>query len=107
MTQIIEYTTIRPQDIVTPTSRYLGQTVIYYSEKRIMTFDTYIRKNYVRKGDEKVMVITKGTEFRPDLVSFDVYGYPDNWWRILEANGMKDVYEFKAGRTILLPNQVY
>lgn len=101
----IEYTTIPTQSIVAPGSRYLNQVVIYYGERKILAFDTYIRRTYVAKGDEKVMVISKGVEFRPDLVSNAVYGFPDNWWRILEANKMKDVFDFKAGKTIMLPNQ--
>lgn len=106
MGQPVEYTNIPTQNLVTPASRYRKQTVIYYGEKRFLTFDTYIRKPYVASGKEKVMVITKGIEYRPDLVSYDVYGFPDNWWRILEANSMKDIWEFKAGRTIMLPDQV-
>jgi hypothetical protein len=40
-------------------------------------------------------------------MSFDKYGVSDFWWKIMEANGMKDVMEFKAGRTIVLPENVY
>ena len=105
MTQPIEYTNIPPQRVVSGGSRYLKQNVIYYGENRILTFDTYIRKPYIRSGDEKVAVITKGVEYRPDLVSQEIYGFPDHWWRILEANQMKDIFEFKAGTTIVLPNQ--
>jgi len=106
MTQLIEYTTIPPQSLVTAASRYKQQNVIYYGERKFITFDTYIRRPYTLNGDESVMVIKKGVEYRPDLVSFDVYGFPDNWWRILEANKMKDIWDFKAGKTIILPNRV-
>jgi hypothetical protein len=50
------------------------------------------------------MVITPGVEYRPDLVSYDKYGTPNSWWMILEANGMKDIWDFKSGKTIMLPN---
>lgn len=106
MTQKIEYTTIPTQKLVVSASRYRKQNVIYYGEQKFLTFDTYIRKPYRPKGDEQVMLITKGIEYRPDLVSFDIYGFPDNWWRILEANRMKDIWEFRAGRTIIIPKQV-
>lgn len=106
MTQPIEYTNIPTQNLVAGGSRYKKQVVIYYGEQRFLTFDTYTRVPYNRQGNEKVMVISKGVEYRPDLVSHDFYGFPDNWWRILEANGMNDVFDFKAGLTILLPNQV-
>jgi hypothetical protein len=88
---------------MTPSSRYRKQSVIYYGEKKLLTFDTYVRRPYIAKGNEKVMMVTKGVEYRPDLVSNDYYGFPDNWWRIMEANNMIDIWEFRAGRTILLP----
>lgn len=106
MTQPIEYTSIPSQSVVAGASRYINQRVIYYGEQRFLTFDTYLRREYQRRGDEKVMVISKGVEYRPDLVSYDFYGFPDNWWKILEANKMKDVFDFKAGKTIVLPSQI-
>ena len=99
----IEITRKRPQSFVSAQSRYLNQKVIYYGESRFITFDTYLRKPYEPDGKEKVMMISKGVEYRPDLVSFDVYGFPDAWWRILEANSIKDVFDFVAGKTIIIP----
>lgn len=106
MTQVIQQATAPVRTIVTPSSRYLKQNLIYYGERRILTFDTYLRQKYVPNGKEKVTVISKGMEYRPDLASYYHYGFPDNWWRILEANNMKDVWEFKAGTTIMLPDQL-
>jgi len=107
MTIPIEYTNISPRTLVAGGSRYMNQNVIYYGENKFVTFDTYIRKEIVRTGDEQVMMITKGIEYRPDLVSYDVYGFPDAWWRILEANQMKDIWDFVAGKTIFLPHGVF
>lgn len=103
MKNIIEPSNIRPQSIMAAGSRYMKQNVIYYGEQKFLTFDTYNRREYVPNGDEKVMIITKGIEYRPDLVSYDVYGFVDNWWKIMEANNIKDIFDFKAGRTIILP----
>ena len=88
---------------MTPASRYTKQTIIYYGEQNRLAFNIYNRKPYTPKGDEKVMLITKGVEYRPDLVSQDFYGFPDNWWKIMEANNMFDIMDFKAGVTLLLP----
>ena len=99
----VEGSTIKANNLVSAGSRYLNQTVLYYGDQKFLTFDTYKRKNYVKTGTEQVMVITKGVEYRPDLVSYDIYGFPDAWWNILEANGMSDIYDFKAGTTIILP----
>jgi len=103
MTVPIEEANIATERIISGLSRYKRQTPIYYGEQRILTFDTYLREEYVRNGTEKLMVITKGVEYRPDLVAADVYGIAEAWWRIMESNGMKDIMEFKTGVTIFLP----
>ena len=105
MTQIIEPSSILPSDVSASTSRYReNQNVIYYGEQRFITYDLYIKSGYKKSGNEKVMLISKGVEYRPDLVSFDFYGFPDNWWRILEVNGIMDIFDFKSGKTIFLPD---
>lgn len=92
-------------DIVTSgLSRYIDKQVIRYGDQKFLTFKTYVREEYKPNGKEKVMLITPGVEYRPDLVSFDVYGFVDAWWKLLEVNGMKDIWEFKAGKTILIPS---
>jgi len=103
MTQVIERSETPIEIIMTPFSRYLNSIIIFYGDKRIVTLNTYLRREFIETGREKSMLITKGVEYRPDLVSFDVYGIPDVWWRILEANNMKDVFDFKVGVTIILP----
>lgn len=107
MANKIEYTSIGATEFVTRLSRYADSRVVYYSDNRLMTFETYKRKNQSPSAKDQVTVITPGMEYRPDLMSFDKYGVPDFWWKILEANNMKDVVEFKAGRTITLPENIY
>jgi len=104
MTIPIRDAAVQTDRLVDRYSRYLNGKVIYYGEQNFITFETYLRKRYVPNGQESVMVITKGVEYRPDLVAYDVYGIPDPWWNILEANNMKDIWEFQAGKTILLPS---
>lgn len=107
MANKIEYSQIKPTEFVTRLSRYSNSKVVYYSENKIITFETYKRKKMNPSSRDQVTVISPGMEYRPDLVSFDKYGLPDFWWKIMEANKMKDIMEFKAGRTILLPENVY
>lgn len=107
MANKIEYTNIRPTEFVTRLSRYADSRVMYYSDNRMITFETYKRKSRLPSSRDQVTVITPGMEYRPDLMSFDKYGVPDFWWKIMEANQMKDVTEFKAGRTIVLPENIY
>ncbi len=94
---------ISPDRLLAPNSRYLKQRVIYWGPQNRITFNLYRKAEFTPSENDKVMVITKGVEYRPDLVSFDHYGFVDLWWKILEVNGMKDVFEFQAGKTITLP----
>lgn len=107
MANKIEYTRIKPETFVTKVSRYQSSKVIYYSDQKIITFETYKRKKITPSRNDQVTVITPGMEYRPDLVSTDKYGLPDFWWKILEANSMKDIMDFKAGKTIVLPGNIY
>jgi hypothetical protein len=107
MANKIEYANLRPTDFVTNVSRYASSKVIYYSDEKIITFETYKRKVIKKSKTDQVAVIPPGMEYRPDLVSKEKYGIPDFWWKIMEANNMKDVMEFRAGRTITLPEEVY
>lgn len=107
MANKIEFTTTNATEFVTRLSRYADSRVVYYSDNRVITFETYKRKKFSPSARDQVTVITPGMEYRPDLVSFDKYGLPDFWWKILEANEMKDVTDFKAGRTIVLPENIY
>lgn len=107
MANKIEYTNLRASDFVTTVSRYSNSQVIYYSDEKIITFETYKKKKYKSSPSDQVAVIPPGMEYRPDLVSKDKYGVPDFWWKIMEINNIKDIMDFKAGRTIVLPEGVY
>lgn len=107
MANSIEYTGISPTTFVTPTSRYASVRVVKYSDQKITTFETYKRKPFAMSSRDQLAVIPVGMEYRPDLMSADRYGTTDLWWKIMEANKMKDVLEFRAGRTIVLPENIY
>jgi hypothetical protein len=110
MPNAIEYTNLVPTDsFVTPLSRYRDSSVIQYEWRGIkrLAFTTYKRKPIPERKDDRYTVITAGTEYRPDKVSVDAYGIPDLWWRILEANNIKDIFDFKAGKTIRIPGGVW
>ena len=107
MANKIEYTDLRAIDFVTSVSRYADSKIIYYSEERIITFETYKKKKFKPSTADQVAVIPPGMEYRPDLVSKDKYGVTDFWWKIMEVNNIKDIMDFKAGRTIILPEGIY
>lgn len=103
MPNFSEKANIDVRRFITPTSRYVDSEVIYYTDKKYLTFKSYKNKPIPLSTNDKFMVITKGEEYRPDLVSFAFYTFPDYWWLILKANSMKDVWDFKAGTNIRLP----
>lgn len=101
-----EPTKIDNRTFVTTASRYMNSKVIYYGELRRITFNLYKRGNSGVTKDDRFMIVTKGYEYRPDLVSVKVYGLPDYWWRIMEANGIADIFDFKAGINIRIPSML-
>ena len=107
MANYFQTTTINPLKFVSFTSRYSDSKVCYYKEEKYLTFKTYKKNTYANSSRDKYMVVTKGYEYRPDLVSQKVYGFPDYWWKILEANSIKDIYDFKAGINIRVPESLF
>lgn len=92
---------------VSSLSRYKDSTIIYYGDDRKLTFKTYRRVNDVRTDQDMFTVISKGMEFRPDLVSMEMYGVVDFWFRIMEVNKIYDIFDFKAGLNIRLPGNIF
>lgn len=107
MANKIEYANIKSSKFVNQTSRYINSKVIYYSDDKIITFDTYKKTPFNASKQDQVAVIPSGMQYRPDLVSKERYGTVDFWWKIMEINNIKDVFDFTAGRTIILPGNIY
>jgi len=84
------------------TSRYAKAKTITTLEG-YTTFAIYKRKYYPPAKEDRFLTITEAYDYRPDLVSVDIFGVPDFWWRLMEANGMTDIMQFRAGRNIRVP----
>lgn len=97
---------IPTQGFTTFTSRYASGSIIYYTDQRYLTYKIYKRDPIPQSANDKYIVIPAGMEYRPDLMSQTVYGLPDLWWRILEANNMFDVWDFKTGLNIRIPSMI-
>lgn len=104
-TEIRDAEDVNRADLIDSASRYQRSRVIYYGDVPKTTFEIYKRDPDIAL-EKRVTLITPGWEYRPDLVSFDIFGTPDFWWRIMEANGMKDILEFKSGVTLRLPTNL-
>ncbi len=107
MANKITFTNVPASSYVDVTSRYNASDVIYYGDDNIVTFATYKRRRIFLSKTDKFYLITQTTQFRPDLVSNMAYGVPSYWWRIMEANNLKDISDFKAGVTIRVPESVF
>jgi hypothetical protein len=106
MANLIETTNINPQRFVPVSSRYVDSTVLYYGENKLLTFNLYRKQTITFSENDSYFAITAGTQYRPDLVSMAAYGTVDFWWKIMEANNMKDIMEFKIGKNIVIPKKL-
>jgi len=95
------------RELVSALSRYANATVIRYGDRNLLTFKTYKKANSPLSSGDRFTVIKSGTEYRPDLLSQQFYGTVEFWWKIMEANNIKDVFEFKSGTNIRLPADVF
>ena len=107
MANYVESTRIDAKRFVPITSRYAEYPVIYYTENKLLTFTIYKKNPTKLSRRDKYYVVTAGTEYRPDLVSQTAYGTVDFWWKIMEANDIKDIFEFKAGLNVRIPDAVF
>ena len=101
----IEVTTNAPTVFVTNTSRYAESTVLLWGDQKVVTFAIYKRgDSTAASSTDKFTVVSPGEEYRPDVTSVRAYGTPDFWWRILEANSINDIFNYKSGLNIRIPS---
>ena len=108
MANYVEESNLFASRFVNFSSRYDEAKVYYYviDGNRKISFETYKKKPYKNSNKDIFMLLTPKYEYRPDLVSLDVYGVVDYWWKVMEVNNIKDIMEFKTGKTIRIPSDV-
>lgn len=106
MANYYEATNIATKKFVNFSSRYTDSSVVYYTENKLLTFNTYKKKNFTNSAGDRFMSITANLEYRPDLVSQMAYGTCDFWWKIMEVNGIKDIFDFKTGINLRIPDSI-
>jgi len=97
-------TETEPTQFVNSTSRYADSEVILYGEQSIITFKTYKKTTIPENADDRFLVIPQGEEFRPDKTSRRAYGTVNLWWKIMQANNISDIYDYRAGKNIRIPS---
>jgi hypothetical protein len=106
MANYTQNTRISALRFVPVSSRYAESPVIYYTENKLLTYPIYKKSPIPPSSSDRYYVVTPGKEYRPDLVSLTAYGTVDFWWKIMEANNIKDIFEFKAGLNLRIPHAV-
>jgi hypothetical protein len=80
MANYYETTNIAAKKFVTFSSRYSASAVVYYTENKLLTFNTYKKKKFLSSSNDRFISITANLEYRPELVSQIAYGSCDFWW---------------------------
>ena len=104
MANKITETNIDPLRFVPRTSRYAKSQVLLYGNDNVTTFEIYKRSNVPNSEDDKYTIIPPGEEFRPDKTSLRAYGTIDLWWFVMQSNDISDIFDYKAGLNIRLPD---
>lgn len=100
----IEVTDLKATTFVPPSSRYANSNVLKYGEEGVLTFETYKRQSSLTNPNDQFTIVTPGEQYRPDKTSFKAYGTVDFWWAIMEANQIKDIFDYVAGLNIRIPS---
>jgi hypothetical protein len=81
-------------------SRYIGGKTATFRNKTVI-FPPF----FDFSGIEPVSTfdITVEDEFRPDLISYSVFGQTNLGWYIMLFNGFDSISSLKAGTTIYIP----
>ena len=68
--------------------------------------DTMVNRPIPRWADDQYFALTQTYQYRPDLLSFDLYGQPGLWWVFYQRNPntlTAPPWDFEAGVEIYVP----
>jgi hypothetical protein len=85
---------------------YKGTSPYYKTTDDNGYLDVMTYRDIPAEADDILFEVTKNYEYRPDLLSFDLYGDVNLWWVFAIRNNsiLKDpVYGLTAGTKIYLP----
>lgn len=87
--------------VLNPSSRYTQGGDTDRFNNRLGFWDRY---EMPRSNDDISVLIEARTQFRPDLVAFDLYEKANLQWFVLQYNHIVDINEeFTVGTRLLLP----
>jgi hypothetical protein len=68
--------------------------------------DAMVNRDIPKEPDDQLFKINTTYQYRPDLLSFDLYDTPNLWWVFYQRNPntlIKPPLDFKANTVIYLP----
>jgi len=81
----------------------------YYTTKYSQFFlDVMNNRDIPKQSDDILTTISLTYQYRPDLMSFDLYGTPALWWVFYQRNPntlTAPPWDFRAGTRIYLPKE--
>lgn len=87
---------------------YDGTSPYYRTKNQGIYLDSLKIRPVPAESDDFLYEIQPQYTYRPDLLSFDVYGTPKLWWVFMQRNmdTVKDpIWDFVAGTKIYLPKK--
>jgi hypothetical protein len=86
-------------------SRYRGSTVSQVELDGELESYVFLRKPLLVEPDteDKYVTLDQGNQFRPDIISNQVYGDPNFGWAIMEVNNIRSFVELTMGLRLRIP----
>lgn len=89
----------------TEESRYRGSTITSVETSEGLQNYTILKLpiEVPETPFDKFVIIDSTNEFRPDMLSFQVYGTPDYGWAIMELNTVRSFKDLTNGVRLRIP----
>ncbi len=87
-------------------ANYSNSSPYFSTPQNNISLDVFVPRTITAEEDDVIYTIDRIYAYRPDLLSYDLYGTPRLWWVFAQRNSdtLEDpVYDFAPGVTIQLP----
>jgi hypothetical protein len=87
-------------------AEYSSTSPYYATPQNSISLGPLVPRTITSEPDDQTYTIERTYAYRPDLLSYDLYGTPRLWWVFAQRNPdqIEDpIYDFKPGVTIQLP----
>ena len=87
---------------------YSNTSPYFETEELTDYLDVLNPRTLTAELDDQSYIIERTYAYRPDLLSYDLYGTPRLWWVFAQRNPDKiedPIYDFEMGVTIQLPKK--